>query len=259
VFTFDVESIGTKHGRSYEYIYSESQKHEILDEMGIRYIYAPGAGELQDMSGEEFARKILCGVFNAGAVVCGENFRFGKGASCGADELAAFGEKYGFEVRVINLLKMGGTVVSSEGVRSMLREGRVSELSASWGITYFVDSVVSEGNKIGRTLDFPTINQHFEARRVVPRKGVYRSRAYVDGKVYDAVTNVGTKPTVEKKATPLAETHILDFCGDLYGRRIKVELLDFIRDEMKFSSLEELKKQVFADIDAVRKTRADQK
>lgn len=252
VFTFNVESVVSKHGRSYEFIYSEAQKKEILQSLGIEYIYSPEEGLLRSMSGEDFAREILAGKLSAKAVICGENFRFGRGAACGAEQLLEFGIKYGFEVEVVKLLENDKGVISSESVRQLLREGKVSGLDRILGEGYFIDSIVVVGNRLGRTLDFPTINQNFLKGQLVPRKGVYSSFAVVDAKVYRAVTNIGSKPTVEKKIKPLAETHILDYSGDLYGRKIKVTLDGFIRDEMKFSSLEELKKQIGADIALVK-------
>lgn len=257
VFTFNVESIEIKHGRRYEYIYNDRQKHEILDSLGVEYIFSPDAGQLKDMSGEEFSEKILAKRLNAGAVICGENFRFGKNAECGADELKGFGEKFGFEVKVIDLLKRDGKIISSEAVRNMLADGKISELREHWGIEYFIDSVVKEGNRIGSTvLSFPTVNQHFCENQLVPRKGVYCSVTDIGGVEYCSITNVGYRPTVADGAAPLAETHILDYSGELYGKKVKVTLLYFIRDEMKFASLEDLKKQIDADIASVRRRSA---
>lgn len=257
VFTFNVESIEIKHGRKYEYIYDDRQKHEILDSLGVEYIFSPDAEQLKNMSGEEFSEKILAERLNAEAVICGENFRFGKNAVCGADELIRFGEKFGFEVKVVELLRRDGKIISSEAVRNMLVEGKIPELRENWGIRYFINSVVKEGNRIGSTvLSFPTVNQHFSENQLVPRKGVYCSVTEIGGVEYCSITNVGYRPTVADGAAPLAETHILDYSGDLYGKRVKVTLLYFIRDEMKFESLEDLKKQIDADIASVRKRSA---
>ena len=110
-----------------------------------------------------------------------------------------------------------------------------------------------DGNRIGRTLDFPTINQQFGEKQLVPKRGVYSTVTLIDNKTYRSITNIGVKPTVEKDIKPLAETHILDFSGNLYGKEIEVRFNKFIRDEKKFSSLDELKIQIKKDIEYVRK------
>ena len=116
-FTFNTESVGKKHGKEYEFIYSDSQKRKILEGLGIKYIYSPAVGEIQNMTGEEFASNVLVKMFKAKIVICGENFRFGKGAACGVKELEDFGKKYGFEVCVCGLVKKNGTDISSELIR----------------------------------------------------------------------------------------------------------------------------------------------
>lgn len=249
VFTFKTESMSFKHGKPFEYIYTNEQKLRILDKLGAEYVFSPDFDLLREMDGEEFVRKIICERMNAGAVVCGDNFRFGKDALFTVHELEKLGEKYGFEVRVIGL---GKNHFSSERFREMLREGKVQEIYTSGCGMYSIYGEVVEGNRLGRTLDFPTINQLFGERQLVPRKGVYHTLTGIDGKIYNSITNIGVKPTVEKDIKPLAETHILDYSGDLYGRKPEVRFMEFVRDEKKFGSLEELKKQVFADIDYVR-------
>lgn len=252
VFTFDVESITRKHGREYKYIYGEGQKCRILEDMGFEFVYSPEMQNLCDMNGEEFVRKILLEKLCVKVVVCGENFRFGKNAAWGAKELLEFGKRFGFEVLTESLAEEHGKICSSELVKSCLNDGNLEKLSEFGMEKYFILKPVITGNRIGRTINFPTINQAFGEHQLVPKKGVYATVTYIDGKTYRSITNIGVKPTVEKNAKPLAETHILDFSGDLYGRTIKVEFEGFIRGERKFSSLEELKKQINSDIDFVR-------
>lgn len=248
VFTFRTESVKFKHGKPLEYIYTNEVKLGQLDAAGIKYVYSPDFEEIRAMSGDEFVREILCGKMNAGAVVCGENFRFGKNAQCGAEELEKFGVKYGFKVTAV---KLSEDAFSSEKYRAMLREGRVDELYCGSNV-YVLCAEIVQGNKIGRTLDFPTINQQFAPGQLVPKRGVYHTHTLIGGRFYDSVTNVGVKPTVENNIQPLAETHILGFSGDLYGQTVRVEFCDHLREEMKFASLEELKNQIRADIARVR-------
>lgn len=250
VFTFNTESVRFKHGKPFEYISTNEQKLRTLEFIGIDYIMCPDFDDMKELTGEEFALEILCKQLNATAVACGENFRFGKNASCGTEELKKFGKKYGFEVIVTELVSDG---FSSEKYRALLREGRVNDSYILGGAGYSLYAEVVAGNRLGRTLDFPTINQNFAEGQLVPKRGVYHTGTVINGVVYDSITNVGVKPTVEKDIKPLAETHILDYSGDLYGKKLEVLFYSFIRDEMKFGSVEELKKQVMADIDCVRR------
>lgn len=247
VFTFRTESIKRKHGKPFEYIFTNSRKLELLAGMGVKYVFSPDFDDVKSMSGEEFVSEILVKKMNAGLVVCGENFRFGKAAKCGADELLQFGIKYGFEVKIIGL-----DGFSSEKYRRLLREGNVEELYKN-SDAYILSAEVATGNQIGRTIDFPTINQPFAENQLVPRFGVYYTTALVGGSIYPSVTNIGVKPTVEENIKPLAETHILGFSGDLYGRCVDVAFRRFIRNEKKFASVEELKIQIDADADYVRR------
>lgn len=245
VFTFRTESIDFKHGKPFEFIFTNELKLKKLKELGIEYVFSPDFDEVKNLSGEEFVSEILINKMNAGAVVCGENFRFGKNASCGAAELKDFGERYGFDVRIIKLIEGG---FSSEKYRSMLRDGKVRELYDA-GNVYTVYAQVAEGNKIGRTIDFPTINQHFSTGQLVPKRGVYKTETSIDGIIYKSITNVGVKPTVEENIQPLAETHILGYSGNLYGRKVEVRFIGFIRPEKKFNSVEQLRMQIRSDID----------
>lgn len=257
VFTFPADGISYKHGKPYEFIYGNRQKIDILSRLGAEYIYSPDISDVFEMSGEEFAEKILAGKMNAEAVVCGENFRFGRGAACGVCELESFGRRFGFELSVCGMERKNGREVSSEIIRRLLKNGEVSEAGELLGEAYFISEEVKEGARLGRTLDFPTINQIFGQKQLVPRNGVYHTLTLIDGKTYNSITNVGVKPTIEKNTDPLAETHILDYCGNLYGRIIEVRFLRFVRDEKKFSSIEELKNQVHEDIALIRQEKTD--
>ena len=246
-FTFFPE---TTAGKGAEYIYGRAEKeHIIRDICGIGEIYSHDFADICGMDGETFAREILCGEMNTAHVVCGKDFRFGTGASCGTDELAVFGEKYGFTVQTVDDICIGGERVSSTEIRRLLTEGELKRAELFLGMPYTIMKEVSHGAQLGRTMGFPTANQVFERGQLVPRFGVYASRTLADGKWYPSMTNIGVKPTVEYGGAPLAETYIHGFSGDLYGRMVQVELLGFIRAEMKFSSLDELKKQIESDID----------
>ena len=251
VFTFDPSSVAYKSGAGQGYIYGQKYKWKLLYECGIECFYSPPFEDLKSWSGESFVKRVLKQRFNAGFVCCGSDFRFGKGASCGVDELRKLGELYGFRVDVVSEVRCGDTVVSSSEIRRLLSEGSIEKANELLGRPYTVSGKIVDGNHIGRTIDFPTINQNFSSGQLVPAYGVYSAETVIDGEKFRAVTNIGVKPTISGERSPLAETHILGFSGDLYGKELDVELTGFIRHEKKFSSLDELKKQILNDISAV--------
>ncbi len=248
VFTFKTSSVEKKHGEPYEYIYTEAQKEYIFEKLSADYIYSPDIRFLMNMSGKEFCRDILKDKMNAEIVVCGRNFRFGKGAACGVEELRVFGEKYGFKVSVCDILQKDGENVCSGRIKKLLKNGEISKANQLLGEDYFVAGEVVTGNRIGRTINFPTVNQLFEERQIVPKMGAYATRCEIFGGIYGGITNIGVKPTVESNIRPLAETHILNFSGDIYGKNIKIDFVEFLRAEQKFPSVEHLKKQIESDL-----------
>lgn len=252
VFTFGSSGITEKQGRKQEYIYTDRQKENILEKLGMQYCYSADFSSLKNLSGEEFMREILLKKLNAYHVVCGHDFRFGRNAECGIEELIRYGQKHGFGVVIGPDIMQNGEKISSQRIRELLENGKIKEANRLLGARYNIAGEVVHGNELGRTLDFPTINQKFSIGQLVPKRGVYHTLTEIDGRKYTSVTNVGVKPTVEKNIQPLAETHILDFSGDLYGKNVKVEFCGYIRGEKKFASVEELKNQISADTEAVR-------
>ncbi len=255
VFTFNPVAVLRKTSGQDGYIYNWTQKFYILENLGFsgENIHFVDFEEVCGLTGEEFCENILKNRFlNAEVVCCGNDFRFGKNASCGVEELRNFGEKYGFEVHTADDVKIDGITVSSSEIRQLLLNGDIERANRLLGMSYRISGKVIHGNEIGRTINFPTINQEYSDGQLVVKYGVYQTVTDVDGVRYPSITNVGVKPTIKGERKPLAETHILDFNGDLYNEYIEVEFCRFIRSEMKFSSVDELKKQISKDISVVR-------
>ncbi len=248
VFTFDPDTVSCKPGAGQGYIYGQRQKWKLIGECGISCFYSPPFEKIKSWSGEAFVKRVLKQRFNAVFVCCGRDFRFGNKASCGVDELREFGKCYGFEVRIVDDVVSGGGVVSSSEIRRLLCEGSIERANELLGRDYSVFGTVVDGNHIGRTIDFPTINQGFAEGQLVPRYGVYSTVTNVDGRLLPSVTNIGVKPTIAGERRPLAETHIIGYKGDLYGKEVEVSFRSFIRPETKFASLDELRDQIAADI-----------
>lgn len=251
VFTFSPAAVLRKTSGQDGYIYNWTQKFHILKNLGFsgENIHFVNFEEVCGLTGEEFCENILKNRFlDAEVVCCGNDFRFGKDASCGVEDLKRFGEKYGFETHTADDVKIDGITVSSGEIRQLLLKGVIEKAEELLGMPYRILGKVVHGNKIGRTLDFPTINQEYSDGQLVPKYGVYQTVTVVDGVKYKSITNIGVKPTIKGERKPLAETHILDFDGDLYNEYIEVEFCKFIRSEKKFSSVEELKKQISKDV-----------
>lgn len=253
VFTFDPTMVLRKSKGEYGYIYNHLTKYYMLFDLGFKsHIRSVSFGKICGLSGEDFVKNILIDSLNAGFVCCGNDFRFGKNASCGVAELQSMGSKYGFEVCIADDVVYEGETVSSTAVRNMLLNGDTARARQFLGKPYIIRSTVVHGAELGRTIGFPTINQQFSKGQLVLKFGVYASDVCIDGNLYKAITNIGMKPTVNYGGMPLAETHIIDFSGDLYRRTVQVNIREFIRPEKKFASVDELKRQIAGDIEDIR-------
>ena len=146
------------------------------------------------------------------------------------------------------LVRKNGEAVGSRDIKALIAKGEIERANELSGERFYIREKVVSGNHIGRTLDFPTINQIYPESLVKPPNGVYSTLTEADGKTYKSITNIGTKPTVTDSDLIIAETNILGYSGDLYGKTVSVYLLGFLRSERKFGSLSELKIQIEEDI-----------
>jgi len=244
VFTFRSDTVVNK-GK--ERLLTDAEKQRKLAHRGVEYICSPDFGDVRELTAEDFVRDVLVGKLGCRYAVCGRDFRFGKGAMGNTELLTRLGKELGFETVVLDKLSFAGETVSSTRIKEHIRCGELLRANELLGYRFFYREPVIHGRELGRTWDFPTINQQLPAGVVIPRFGVYCSRVNIDGKRYTGVTNIGVKPTVGKEKAPLSETFILEYNGDLYGRVIKVELERFIRPERKFESITELRRQIELD------------
>ena len=202
--------------------------------------------EVRNMTCREFFEKILIGKLNAGGICCGWNYRFGKNNEGGTEELKALCEEYGVELKITPPVDFDGSPVSSTRIRQAVESGNIALANAMLGREFRYKLTVVDGQHRGRLIGSPTINQRFEEGFVRPKKGVYASVTVVDGKEYPSVTNIGLRPSFENEDFR-SETCILGFSGNLYGQEIEVRLLEYLRDEIKFDSIDELSAQINAD------------
>ncbi len=247
VFTFQTSTITSK-GDNYIPIYTDDIKISLLEKLGVKYTYMPKFSQLKDLSPKEFVIDVLKKVMNAKHVICGSDFRMGKNAACDTAMLKELCEQNDMTLTVVNDITddICGRISSAQ-IRELLSNGSIPDANRLLGNPYFIKGEVIHGNHLGRILGFPTINQRIDDNIVLVKFGVYATEAEIDGVIYRGVTNIGVKPTVEKKISPLAETYFPEYTGDLYGRVITIKLFKFIREEKKFDSIESLKAQVDLD------------
>lgn len=221
------------------------KEKEILSGWGVTAEYVDFS-QICNLTPEAFVDDILIKKFNASSVACGFNYRFGKDASGDAKALLRLCAEREIKVTVVDAVEYENETVSSTRIRQALREGRMKDVKNMLGRYFSYDFLVVHGDERGRVLGSPTINQFFDEGFAVPQFGVYASFTVVDGKKYPSVTNIGVRPTF-KNSEKRSETNILGFNGDLYGKHPEVFIVEKMREEMKFSSLDELKSQIDKD------------
>ncbi len=196
--------------------------------------------------------------YDAGLVVIGYDNTFGcDGRSLDSGDYIRIGREEGLEVVVAPSLPG----ISSSAIRKAVEEGDMENASRMLGRSYMLSGEVVHGKALGRTLGFPTANLHVEPGRKLPKKGVYAALVEIEGveKRYKGVVNIGVRPTVDSAGVPSIEVHLLDYKGDLYGRRLGLELLQFLRGEKKFADLSALKEAIRTDIVRVREMKMEDK
>lgn len=248
VFTFDIPPRQQVDEVDTRVLTTNEEKRYVFEKTGVDYLFeCPFTPAIMCMEPEAFIRWIVDS-FCVRCVVVGKDFRFGHKRAGDYHTLQKYATKYGYEVVVLEKIREDGRDISSTFVREEIVKGNLEKANRLLGYPFFVKSEVIHGKELGRTIGTPTINMEFPSQKLLPPNGVYVSRVHIDDASYCGVTNVGCKPTVTDSGRIGVETHILDFAGDLYGRELPVEFLHFIRPEMKFASLEELRSQMEGDI-----------
>lgn len=222
------------------------ERCEQLKGIGVDEVYALDFKEIRNMSPLEFLH-FLTDKFNPSLITCGFNYRFGKNAEGNVRALESFCREQGIELRVSSPVKRDEETVSSTFIKSLIKSGDIIGANRLLLKPFSFENEVQKGDKRGRTIGFPTINQEYPKDLVVPKFGVYKTKVLFDKKEYIGITNIGKRPTYPSDYV-ISETNIQEFSGDLYGKNVKICLLELLRGERKFNSLEELKNQIAEDI-----------
>lgn len=247
-YTFDKIPLSICPQINQHFITTNAERRIIMEDLGLDVeVEYPFTQELMNTDPEDFIKDIIVKQLKAKYVVVGPDYRFGKQRMGSAQMLAEKGPEYGFETIIVEKEKYQDREISSTYVREELKLGHMETVNVLLNRPYSVFGVVSKGAQLGRTLNIPTLNIYPPESKMLPPNGVYASITVMDGKEYYGVTNLGTRPTITNSLSVSVETNLFDFDQDAYGKHIEVKLLHFLRQEMKFDSLEALQKQMETD------------
>ena len=224
------------------------EKATLLEKFGIdNLIIHPFDEVFSNLSAEEFVKNILVDKLNIHKIIIGHDHRFGKNRTADINDLILFGEKYKFEVEQINAKEIDEIAVSSTKIRKALLEANIKLANEYLGYSYFISGKVVEGKKIGRTIGFPTANiQINESYKLLPKNGVYVVSSKINNILYFGMMNIGKNPTLGENEQSI-EVHFFELNEDIYNENLQISILEHIREEQKFNSLNELQAQLEKD------------
>ncbi len=242
-FSLPPKSFFTKEGIV---ITDKQRKAELIKELGIENTVFLDFPHVKDTSAQDFFAQIVK-QYNPECIYCGENYTFGKDALGNVELLKTLCKEKGVNLNVCKAVVENGKVVSSSYIRELLKQGNIAGANRLLLSDFSFTAKVIHGDKRGRTIGFPTINQQYPTACAELKRGVYKSYVIIENKKYDCISNIGIRPTYESD-TVLCETYIKGFSSDIYGKNIRVFLTDFIREEKKFGGIDELKKAIENDL-----------
>lgn len=252
VFTFDTSASAFFGGEEKE-LTTKAEKRAVFQDMGVDVLIEfPLNRETAATDPIIFLQKYLVKQMRTAYICAGTDLSFGREGAGNYELLQQYADAYGYQVELIDKVKMDGEDVSSTRVRDAVRAGQMEAVTRMLGAPYSVTGKVEHGKRLGRTIGMPTANLLPEQDKLLPPNGVYYSQVILGEKTYRGISNIGCKPTVSDRQIMGVETYLYDFEGDIYGKDIAVRLLSFRRPERKFDGIESLKAQMERDIEAGR-------
>lgn len=241
--TFTCHPMTLTQGQSPALLNTTADREALLKAYGMdAVITLPFDEQLRSLPWQDFL-SMLIETYGAAGFVCGSDYRFGYKGEGTALMLQQAAKAQDLPCVIVPRLSLGNTVISSSHIRSLLKDGAMEEANRFLGHPHRLTGAVVQGQHLGRTLGTPTANVAFPENLAIPRHGVYACLAHVEGRIYAAVTNVGTRPTVDGRTVTI-EPWLMKFDGNLYGKEITLEFYSFLRPERKFESLEELRAEI---------------
>lgn len=249
VFTFDLPPKKALEGQDVKVLTTNEEKMHMFEAFGIDYlIECPFTPDVMNMEPEAFI-EMLVRQLSVKCIVAGEDFCFGHNRRGNYKLLLELSEKLSYQAVILPKIKEEERDISSTFVREEIMAGHMERANKLLGYPYFVSGEVKHGNRIGRTIGFPTVNLIPPENKLLPAFGVYLTKVTIDGMEYQGVTNVGKKPTIEGENPVGVETYILGFKQDVYGKVIMVTFIKKIREERKFPNLDGLLEQLKSDVE----------
>ncbi|MGN0278769.1 MAG: bifunctional riboflavin kinase/FAD synthetase [Lachnospiraceae bacterium] len=250
VFTFDTSAAAFFGGEEKE-LTTRAEKRIVFEKMGVDVLIEfPLNKETAATEPVEFVQRYLVSQMQAAYICAGTDLSFGRRGAGNYELLQQYADSYGYQVELIDKVRIDGEEVSSTRVREAVRAGQMEAAARMLGTPYSVSGSVEHGRRLGRTIGMPTANLLPEQDKLLPPNGVYYSKVLMGDRIYRSITNIGCKPTVSENHIMGVETYLYDFTGDIYGKDITVQLLAFRRPEMKFDGVDSLKAQMQKDIAA---------
>jgi len=245
--------------RAPKLLVTAQHKAELMEKLGLNLlIYNSFTLAISKCTPEEFVQNILINKLNITQAFAGFNYTFGHRGTGTPELLQELGKKHGFGVKIIPPVEVNGQVVSSSLIRKALDAGDIKQSRAMLGYDPMLEGQVIEGEQKGRTIGFPTANLSVSSELSVPGKGVYAARAQIRDGIFQAVVNIGSKPTFHEEYPISIEAHLIDFHDDIYGEKMRLFFIDKIRDERRFNNVEELVGQITRDRDRAKQIAAGQ-
>lgn len=248
VFTFDIPPTRKTGKVEAQVLTTNEEKYHIFEETGVDYlIECPFTNKVMCMEPEKFVRWIVSAL-HVKCMIVGKDFHFGHNRGGDYRLLEKLSRELGYHVIVLEKIQEDGRDISSTFVREEIKKGAIEKANHLLGYEFFVKSKVIHGKQIGRTIGIPTINMTLPPEKILPPNGVYVTRVMIGEQWYQGVSNVGCKPTIAGNNPIGIETYIIDFCQNLYDKIVTIQFLHYIRPEMKFDSIDDLKHQMNCDI-----------
>lgn len=235
------------------YLNTPEERADLIGEQGAdAVVMHPFNSHVASLTAYEFMRH-LHRHLNLKHLIVGPDFALGKGREGNTKRLAELGEQFGYTLEIMPPVVNGDVIISSSQIRSKLFDGDVESAARLLGRPYRVSGAVIHGDARGKSIGIPTANLSVWAERAIPKAGVYACKAWVKDQYWDAVTNIGVRPTFEQTlVSPRMEAHLLGFNEDLYGQEIKLDFVSRLRDEQRFASIQDLIDQIHRDIETAR-------
>ena len=240
-------------GDDFKMLNTIEEKIQLLNKFGLDHlIIEPFTKEFSRLTALEFVRDILVNQLHINKLVIGYDHQFGKNREGNFEQLKEYGELYHFGVEEIPAQEIKNVSVSSTKIRKSIEEGDIEKANTYLGYSYLLSGKIIKGEGIGRRINYPTINLYIEeGYKLIPKIGVYIVKTEIETRVVFGIMNIGFRPTLDGKHQTI-EIHLLDFHGNLYGKKMQIHVLKRLRDEKKFDSMESLTEQIKKDEETAR-------